>query len=683
MNTVAEKGHLALYRKYRPQAFDSLIGQGHIKKTLENAIANQKVSHAYLLTGPRGTGKTTTAKLVAKAINCEQPNGVEPCGQCESCSAGNLDIREIDAASNNGVDDIRELRQDVQMAPLNSKYKVYIIDECHMLTTQAFNALLKTLEEPPKHVIFILATTEVHKVPTTIISRCQRYDFKRITQLDIKDRLTYVCQQEGVQAEPNALQLISQVAAGGMRDALSLLDQAIAKANSAQTIVTLQDVLDLTGAVDVSKIGHLLSLIASKQTEQAIQFFNECYYAGNEPKFFIEEMMIYIRDILVFSKLGAQANLKKAQTDSRFEEVAQQVLNTNEIYSYLNVLQDTLNQAKFHHDLQLLLEMMIIKLTINVENDLQSQINELRKMIQSGVQVSSVNMPIQENSVHSADNAIHQPETKSAEDLLAGAETLVTEQVGILPADKENMEIGQAEDLLDGVENMVTVLEEKTFIGVDNTMPQEPPVNVTEINEPPLEPADELDIADSQINNFINDAMNGDQDWPDIAGHYTEHAVDPNPIPPNEQPLDENNGLTTIEPTSPEQLFGEEEVSGNSNILLDEKELAVLDALLTAVKEQREAFNEKYSEIAQEALKVSKSTGALFREFEVKAVNETSVVVMHNERAKVKLLEKVKNRSLIESVLTDVLKSPMKLFAVSKTEWENCTSVYRKTRNNK
>ena len=249
----------ALYRKYRPQLFEDVVGQKVIIKTLSNSILNNKISHAYLFTGPRGTGKTSIAKIFAKIINCENLNGIDPCNNCVNCTQINTkqstDIIEIDAASNNGVDEIRELRDKVSLVPSFGKYKVYIIDEVHMLTTAAFNALLKTLEEPPKHIIFILATTEPHKIPQTILSRCQRFDFKKISISDIKSRIKKISELENISIDDDAIELIAKLSDGGMRDALGLLDQLTSYTSEK---INVNDVNDVSGMITIDKINELI-----------------------------------------------------------------------------------------------------------------------------------------------------------------------------------------------------------------------------------------------------------------------------------------------------------------------------------------------------------------------------------------------------------------------------------------
>lgn len=316
--------YMALYRKWRPDNFANLVGQDHVSRTLANAIKSGRIGHAYLFTGPRGTGKTSTAKILAKALNCEQGPTVDPCNQCEACqrinSGNSMDVFEIDAASNRGIEAIRDLRENVKFAPVNGRYKVYIIDEVHMLTSEAFNALLKTLEEPPAHVVFIMATTEVYKVPATIQSRCQRYDFKRITVDDIFNRLKTVVEDMEIKADDDALRMIAVKADGGMRDALSILDQCIALSEQRLTIDRVQQLLGLVGKEWLDK---LVGALQSKDAAAVLTMVDEIIRAGKDLQQVLGELGIHFRGLMIFKAAGLVDGVDYySQTDESIKKQA-------------------------------------------------------------------------------------------------------------------------------------------------------------------------------------------------------------------------------------------------------------------------------------------------------------------------------------------------------------------------
>ncbi|MEE0002319.1 MAG: DNA polymerase III subunit gamma/tau [Weissella confusa] len=350
----------ALYRTWRPQKFSDMIGQEVVTKTLKNAIMTGQTTHAYLFNGPRGTGKTSAAKLFAKAINCLNPINGEPDGVCAMCQAadnGTLgDIIELDAASNNGVDEIREIREDVNYAPTQAKYKVYIIDEVHMLSTGAFNALLKTLEEPPANVIFILATTEPQKIPATIISRTQRFDFKRIDAKAAYDRMTYILDQRGDTYDEAAIRVIANAADGGMRDALSILDQALSFGDGH---VTLENALLVTGSVTQTLLGEYVQAVVKQDTKQALAKLSEVLSAGKDANRFVEDLISYARDLLLHTEAP---ELISIVPDETFTDLAANT-QANVWYRMIDILNDTQQQLRFTNRPSIYLEVLTVKLS--------------------------------------------------------------------------------------------------------------------------------------------------------------------------------------------------------------------------------------------------------------------------------------------------------------------------------
>ena len=347
----------ALYRKWRPQKFEDMVGQTAVTKTLKNAIIHHKTSHAYLFTGPRGTGKTSAAKIFAKAINCLNPQDGEPCNECSLCKGiteGTIgDVIEIDAASNNGVEEIRDIRDKARYAPTQATYKVYIIDEVHMLSTGAFNALLKTLEEPPKNVIFILATTEPHKIPATIISRTQRFDFRRITNDEIIQRLRYILEQEEIAYEEEALSVIARCANGGMRDALSLLDQVISFSDDK---VSFEQAIQVSGSLTDDLMIEFVRLLTQQQAQAALLQLQDLLLLGKEASRLIEEWLEFSRDLLVAKQTGDMIGRSEA-----FVEFAKEVEEAF-LYRFMDALNQTQQEMRFTTKPTISLEVFTIKM---------------------------------------------------------------------------------------------------------------------------------------------------------------------------------------------------------------------------------------------------------------------------------------------------------------------------------
>ena len=385
-------GYTALYRKFRPDSFASVKGQDHIVKTLKNQIMADRIGHAYLFCGTRGTGKTTVAKILAKAVNCEHPVDGNPCGECETCKAiaagTSMNVIEIDAASNNGVDNIREIREEVAYSPTTGKYKVYIIDEVHMLSIGAFNALLKTLEEPPSYVIFILATTEAHKIPITILSRCQRYDFKRISINTISSRLMELMEKENVEVEERAIRYIAKKADGSMRDALSLLDQCIAFYLGQK--LTYDHVLDVLGAVDTEVFSRFLREILKNDVAQVMKHLEELVMQGRELGQFVSDFTWYLRNLLLLKSSEELEEVLDVSSDNLVllkEEAG--MVREDTLIRFIRVFSELSGQMKFSGSKRVLLEVALIKLCRpQMETDevsLLERIRMLEKKLESGM----------------------------------------------------------------------------------------------------------------------------------------------------------------------------------------------------------------------------------------------------------------------------------------------------------
>lgn len=411
--------YMALYRKFRPVQFDEVKGQEHIVTTLRNQIKTGRIGHAYLFCGTRGTGKTTVAKLFAKAVNCEHPIDGNPCMECASCRAiaeqSSMNVMEIDAASNNGVDNIREIREQVQYSPAEGRYKVFIIDEVHMLSIGAFNALLKTLEEPPEYVIFILATTEPQKIPITILSRCQRYDFRRITIETIYNRLAELMNEEQVQAEAKALRYVAKMGDGSMRDALSLLDQCVAFYLGEE--LTYERVLDVLGASDISIFQHLLELLLAQDVTTIMSLVEKIILEGKELNQFISDFIWYLRNLLLVKSSDDLENVldMSAENIAQLKQTADGV-EMNQVMHYIQVLSELSNKLRYATDKRVLVELSMIGLCrpqMSPDgNRLEERLRQLEKKMEE-----QQNTPVQVKIAESVAKPEQQPDFNPEEEL--------------------------------------------------------------------------------------------------------------------------------------------------------------------------------------------------------------------------------------------------------------------------
>ena len=427
----------ALYRTYRPADFEEIAGQEHITRTFKNALKNNKIAHAYLFSGPRGTGKTSIAKIIAKAVNCEKAPIDNPCNECDICRGIDnntiSDVIEIDAASNNGVDEIREIRDKVKYLPGITKYKVYIIDEVHMLSTGAFNALLKTLEEPPKHVIFILATTEPHKIPATIHSRCQRFDFRGVSVPEMIHRLNTIIDEEQIDISKEAIKVIAESAEGGMRDAISLLDQVVSYTDKK---VIVDDVHAIKGTVSNEKLIDIAQAIFANDSVTAIKLLDELIQMGKEAPRLVENLIKFYRDMLVFKNTNVEEDDQLIYGNQTFLDLAERLTN-NMIFFYIDVLNKTQNDMKWTNNAKLYMELALIKMVDRVEKQeivFEDEIQAIRAEMK-GLIADLANRPVAPAKTDETDDEITddfdpfeeveeettQPDQPDAEDIIQEA----------------------------------------------------------------------------------------------------------------------------------------------------------------------------------------------------------------------------------------------------------------------
>lgn len=456
-------GYKALYRSYRPTTFKEVIGQKHVIQTLKNAIIENRTSHAYVFSGLRGIGKTTIARILAKAVNCKNPVNGEPCNECENCKAINenitTDVVELDAASNNGVDEIRSLLEKVNFLPSFLSKKVYIIDEVHMLSTAAFNALLKTLEEPPAYVMFILATTEPHKIPMTILSRCQRFDFKQLTMSELTEELVYICEKENIQITKEALNGIAEAAEGGMRDALSILDQASVYAESE---ITVEDVNNVTGNISNQKIIELLNALNNNDATTAISNVNELLNMGKEVSRLITNVIQFCRDLLIYKSVNEAPSDKYIYTTQEFMDLVE-TTDSKRLFYYIDVLVDVQNKIRFTNSQKIYLEVGIMKIVNSASEDIDllGRIQELEYRLNNGEGAEysgsySPNNSLVEQRLTTIENKIKKLQNDLEKANIKGFEETITSKINVL----EDV-VSKTSALPNTIEQRITILENR------------------------------------------------------------------------------------------------------------------------------------------------------------------------------------------------------------------------------
>ncbi len=509
-------GYKALYRSYRPTTFKEVIGQKHVIQTLKNAIIENRTSHAYVFSGLRGIGKTTIARILAKAVNCQNPIDGEPCNECESCKAINesitTDVVELDAASNNGVDEIRSLLEKVNFLPSFLTKKVYIIDEVHMLSTAAFNALLKTLEEPPAYVMFILATTEPHKIPMTILSRCQRFDFKQLTIAELTEELVYICEKENIQISKEALNGIAEAAEGGMRDALSILDQASVYAEGE---ITVDDVNSVTGNISNQKIIELLHALNSNDATTAIANVNELLNMGKEVSRLITNVIQFCRDLLLFKSVNETPTDKYIYTTEEFASLVEET-DSKRLFYYIDVLVDVQNKIRFTNSQKIYLEVGIMKIVNSASEDIDllGRIQELEYRLNNGegAEFSGSYTPsntLVEQRLTTIENKIKKLYNEIEKANIAGFEESINSKIGVL----EDV-VSKTSALPNTIEQRITILEnrlediENGEINQDhesaNTIQTPAPVAIADSSVNNTEYVEQINKLEQALNDYIS-----------------------------------------------------------------------------------------------------------------------------------------------------------------------------------
>ncbi len=654
----------ALYRKYRLSSFDDMVGQDHISSTIKNAISLGKISHAYLFSGPRGTGKTSIAKLIARAVNCSGEEVL--CGKCEACqsilNSEISDIIEIDAASNNGVDEIRDIRDKVKYAPTSCKYKVYIIDETHMLTTQAFNALLKTLEEPPSHVIFILATTEPHKIPLTILSRCQRFDFRKISEDAIVERLLFVIENENIMISEDAIKLIAYLSDGGMRDALSLLDQVSSYISGE---ITAQDVYNVTGTASKDAVERVLRYVLSKNKAELLNQISLLNKQGKDIVKLCDSLVVYLRDAMV-SVNGVSENLIYSDSPV-FETIT--TLSIEELYKYIQILTDVLYKLKMVHNPKIYLEVSLLNLIEQVNKELEFA-DEIVSYDTSALftEVTHEEEKKNEEIVLELEEEIDDFEEISLldEEEVSEEDQYEKYQEEILTADEKQEEtlelFGEEEE---EVEELTNEIEEEVEEVVESEQIEEA------INISPIENVNDIDAFQSLDDSAFPEGYFEDQEMVEDAVYMDEETVNL-----EDSVVDVNEVIQEVAENINEEVEDEQEITEEMhkkyyNYL---RGVRINNTLYDAKKGYLVEYQERWLNIHSYDDIEHSHLVSILKSAHLRASNERGIIIsVPTEMMVVKLMSEL---DAVERIVGTVVRNYIKLAIVSEGEWVRIREDY-------
>ncbi len=649
--------HIALYRLWRPQLFQDVVGQDHITQTLQNSLKSGRISHAYLFSGPRGTGKTSAAKIFAKALNCELGPGVEPCNTCSQCKriteGSVMDVQEIDAASNRGVDEIRDIRDKVKYAPTEVRYKVYIIDEVHMLTTEAFNALLKTLEEPPSQVIFILATTEPNRLPATIISRCQRFDFHRVPIEDQISRLQHICKQEGLTAEIDALQYIARCSDGGMRDALSLLDQIVSFSGND---ITYSQVIAVTGGIDTDQFKALAEAIKNQNIGKALEQIDDFMEVGKSVDKCMDSLIQYFRDLLMIKLVPDAGQMTERILDtSHFADLALQY-NQDHIFRMIEILNHYHVEMKYASQPQTLFEIAVMKLcslptvevsSVDVETiqHLSIQVTKLeRELHQLKQSMTGINTN-QAAATHS---------TKSASIPSQLEQSIKSAQpASPSPATKQSIDSAQP-------------ISQTTQQSIDSAQPISQATQQSIDSGQPISQTTQQSIDSAQP---ISQTTQQSIDSAQPASQTTQQSID------SAQPASQTTQPVTRKSASDQNSLPLSLSRTQSVPMTTAKAAAKWEPFLKG--REGEAYQQlcsKWSQVLHQVKETKITVHAWLVDGEPAAVTDHQVLIAFKNEIHRKTTEKPANKQLIEQIIHQIYGKPISIVPLMQKEWNDIIS---------